>query len=124
MSFTAQLGTVRSVPGQLLLGFSGEIPASALSELSVSHKCSCVVDFLTAFDKVIPLLGFTPDTQGPAALIHALLQYAARHSNRNGPYASPCEEVIARFELADVNKHAIRYLREFMNTAADQYNRR
>lgn len=123
MRFTARLGTPSSVPGRIVLNFGRIINASATSELALGQSVSVTPDYLTAFDVAIPLLGFTNDTQGSAALVHALLQCAGRYAPRH-QYGCPFDDVIAELERIGVNPHALDFLRQYMHSARDAYVRR
>jgi hypothetical protein len=124
MGFTGKIGSEQSLPGNILLGGVNEILVSAHTQITFIQGTAMVIDYLTAFDKVIPLLGFTPDTQGTHALVYAILQLGSKIARREGAYNGPCNEVLSRLGGYGVNAHAMKFLEQFMNTAAEQYNRR
>jgi len=97
---------------------------SAQSSIVLNQTSAAIADFVNAFDRVIELMGLHTDNQGDLALIHAVLQVGARFAERNGPYVSPCEEVMIRLEREGVNRNAINRIRHAMNSAAEQYSRR
>jgi hypothetical protein len=126
MAYTARLGIEDSQPGNVELGQFAPILLTAITTIELNQqvsKWSC--DYLTPFDKVIPLLGLSDDSQGTNALIHALLQCAGFYSPRNGSSnGNPFHESLHRLEQFKVNPHALKILREFFNAAAEQYDRK
>lgn len=125
MSFTSSLGTGQSEPASIALGWPSAYVCSATSSLSLSHNTVGDPDFHTVFDVVIPLTGLHKDSQGTHALILALLQYAARHSERRkNQDLNPVVEVLTQFEIAGVNQNALKYLRTFLNGALEASSRR
>jgi len=100
------------------------ISCVAKTVLTLTQAAADNADFVNAFDQVIALMGLHPDNQGDLALIYAVLQVGARYAGRNGPYVSPCEEVMIRLEKEGVNRNAINRIRHAMNSAAEQYSRR
>lgn len=125
MSYTARLGIGESQPGNIELGKFAPILLTASTKLDLDQRVSSwSCDYLTPFDKVIPLLGLTDDSQGTNALIHALLQCAGFYSPRNGSsQGNPFHESLHRLEQFKVNPHALKILREFFNAAAERYDR-
>lgn len=125
MSYTSSLGTIGSMPGNIALGWTHCIIVTAQSSIELVQAADVRLDYLTAFDTLIPLLGLHADSQGEHALVHALLQYAARNADRrDARYSNPCSEVLHQLELAGVNDNALQYLRRFFNTASEAYSRR
>jgi len=101
------------------------VVSSAVSPINLEQSVTQRLDYLTAFDVVIPLLGLTSDSQGEHALVHAMLQHAAQYADRlDVRHSNPCSEVLHQLELAVVNAHALQYLRHFFNTASEAYSRR
>lgn len=76
------------------------------------------------FDQVITLLGLHRDVQGELSLVHALLRYAGHPVQRPSGNLTPFDEVLVMLEQADINPHALEYLRQYMNSGRDAYLRR
>ena len=113
------------MPARIVLGGGRAVYCTSSSSIELNQAVEYRVDYLTAFDFVIPMLGLHADSQGEHALVHALLQYAARNSDRrDAQFNNPCSEVLHQLELAGANPHAMQYLRRFFNTALEAYSRR
>lgn len=95
----------------------------AKDTIVLSQTCSVKVDWQTAFDDVIRLMGMNENTQGMEAMAYGLLQFAASTQARSDGYGSPCAEVLARLQEAGVNENALAHLRQMMNSAMDAYSR-
>lgn len=123
MCFTSRLGTPCSRLGRIIPGFNGEYDTSADSILSIQGTVDLSIDYLTAYDYAGVLIGLNNDSQGSAALVHALLHYAAKRSVRT-LYTNPFDEVCRQLENSGVNPHALQFLRAFFNSASMAYSQR
>jgi hypothetical protein len=125
MAYTSSLGMNESQPGKIALGWNRCLTASAHTSLEMEQGVDLRLDYLTAFDLVIPLSGLNADSQGEHALVLAFFQYAARYADRrDARFTNPFSEVLHQLERVGVSAHAVTYLRRFLNTAEDAYSRR
>ena len=124
MFHTAQFGLEDSRFGRIVFGCTQSwFLAQASSSLSLESTAQCAVDYLTAFDRVLAAIGLSNDNQGEFALVHALLQYATSHQDRNDVHDNPFREVLRRLEAESLNPHALENLRRFFNSAIAAYDR-
>lgn len=98
-----------------------------VTELLVEQDASGIrkVDVIPLpFNRVITLVGVHEGSQNASALIHALLHYAGHPVSPMSGYTSPCDEVLAMLKKSGVSENALHILREYMESARENYARR
>lgn len=122
-TFTGKLGTRFSKLGSIIPALM-PLEARATTQLELRQYAKVQVNWSgTCFDRAISALGLCNESQGRDALIHALLMFAARSSDRDDRHINPFDEAIYRLEQARINPNALVILRQTFNAPSMAFDR-